>query len=131
MHTTHHTLDTTRNTHSTAHSPPHTVQLQATFEKVRVWYTEFVEGAGIDDPTTFPFVLIGNKADCDPADVAVSSLHTHPFSLHTIIHTIIYIIINITTTDNNSNITIIVNHQKYTPQTSKQANNEHNTPHAV
>lgn len=35
------------------------------FEDVEQWRNEFVQQAGIADPALFPFVVVGNKIDCE------------------------------------------------------------------
>ncbi|CAJ1937971.1 unnamed protein product [Sphenostylis stenocarpa] len=41
------------------------VNIQKTFDTLNNWHDEFLKQADMNDPETFPFVLLGNKVDVD------------------------------------------------------------------
>ncbi|ELP88489.1 hypothetical protein EIN_344190 [Entamoeba invadens IP1] len=49
------------------------VTVVESFEHLEVWRKEFISGGNPSDPETFPYVVIANKVDCEPANRAVST----------------------------------------------------------
>ncbi|EDR22255.1 hypothetical protein, conserved [Entamoeba dispar SAW760] len=49
------------------------VTVAESFEHLEVWRKEFISGGNPSDPESFPYVVIANKNDCEPANRAVSS----------------------------------------------------------
>ncbi|KAL7712690.1 Ras-related protein Rab-7b [Entamoeba marina] len=49
------------------------VTVAESFDHLEVWKKEFISGGNPNDPESFPYVIIGNKVDCEPANRAVSS----------------------------------------------------------
>ncbi|KAL7715743.1 Ras-related protein Rab-7b [Entamoeba marina] len=57
------------------------VTVAESFDHLEVWRREFINGGNPTNPETFPYLIVGNKVDCDPSNRAVSSDQLRQWSI--------------------------------------------------